>query len=74
MNPLFHTQEPTSEQQVADTLRNHILAGELPVGEFLSQRKPARNWSAFPLLRTLNAPLADSRKLFLSIQNIFSEQ
>jgi DNA-binding GntR family transcriptional regulator len=41
MNPLFHTQEPTSEQQVADTLRNHILAGELPVGEFLSQRKLA---------------------------------
>ncbi len=32
---------PTSEQQVADQLRRHILAGELPVGEFLSQRKLA---------------------------------
>jgi len=41
MNPLFNSQEPTSEQQVADTLRNHILAGDLPVGEFLSQRKLA---------------------------------
>jgi len=33
--------EPTSEQQVAERLRNHILAGNLPVGEFLSQRKLA---------------------------------
>lgn len=41
MNPLFNSQEPTSEQQVTDRLRNHILAGELPVGEFLSQRKLA---------------------------------
>ncbi len=41
MNPLFNRKEPTSEQQVADKLRNHILAGELPVGEFLSQRKLA---------------------------------
>ncbi len=32
---------PTSEQQVAEQLRRHILAGELPVGEFLSQRKLA---------------------------------
>jgi DNA-binding GntR family transcriptional regulator len=32
---------PTSEEQVADQLRRHILAGELPVGEFLSQRKLA---------------------------------
>lgn len=41
MNPLFSCKEPTSEQQVADQLRNQILAGELPVGEFLSQRKLA---------------------------------
>lgn len=33
--------EPTSEQQVADKLRSYILAGELPVGSFLSQRKLA---------------------------------
>ncbi|MEN8253996.1 MAG: GntR family transcriptional regulator [Verrucomicrobiota bacterium] len=32
---------PTSEQQVADTLRTAILDGKLPVGEFLSQRKLA---------------------------------
>jgi DNA-binding GntR family transcriptional regulator len=41
MNPLFNSKEPTSEQQVADRLRYSILAGELPVGEFLSQRKLA---------------------------------
>jgi DNA-binding GntR family transcriptional regulator len=41
MNPLFNHNEPTSEQQVADRLRETILAGELPVGEFLSQRKLA---------------------------------
>ena len=41
MKPYFTPKEPTSEQQVADKLRNHILAGELPVGEFLSQRKLA---------------------------------
>ena len=35
------TSPPTSEQQVTDRLRRHILAGELPVGEFLSQRKLA---------------------------------
>ena len=33
---------PTSEQQVASTLRDQILAGKLPVGEFLSQRKLAQ--------------------------------
>jgi len=33
--------EPTSEQQVADKLRSSILAGELPIGNFLSQRKLA---------------------------------
>lgn len=44
MDPATFTvwkKEPTSEQQVADKLRNHILAGDLPVGEFLSQRKLA---------------------------------
>jgi DNA-binding GntR family transcriptional regulator len=33
--------EPTSEQQVADRLKKSILAGRLPTGEFLSQRKLA---------------------------------
>ncbi|MGE4490265.1 MAG: GntR family transcriptional regulator [Kiritimatiellales bacterium] len=33
--------EPTSEQHVTERLRKHILAGKLPVGEFLSQRKLA---------------------------------
>lgn len=32
---------PTSEQQAADALRDAILQGKLPVGEFLSQRKLA---------------------------------
>lgn len=32
---------PTSEQQVAIKLRAYILEGELPIGEFLSQRKLA---------------------------------
>lgn len=41
MNPLFTPKDPTSEQQVADKLREYILAGDLPVGEFLSQRKLA---------------------------------
>ncbi len=41
MNPLFNRNEPTSEQHVTEQLRGHILAGELPVGEFLSQRKLA---------------------------------
>ncbi len=33
---------PTSEQQVSEKLRTAILEGELPVGEFLSQRKLAK--------------------------------
>jgi len=41
MKPYFTPKEPTSEQQVADKLREHILTGTLPVGEFLSQRKLA---------------------------------
>ncbi len=41
MNHTFTAKEPTSEQQVADLLRDRILAGDLPVGEFLSQRKLA---------------------------------
>ncbi|MCF7847283.1 MAG: GntR family transcriptional regulator [Kiritimatiellales bacterium] len=32
---------PTSEKQVTDKLRSHILNGDLPVGNFLSQRKLA---------------------------------
>ena len=32
---------PTSEQQVSETLRALIIAGKLPVGTFLSQRKLA---------------------------------
>jgi DNA-binding GntR family transcriptional regulator len=35
------TRSPTSEQLVTDKLRKHIMANELPVGEFLSQRKLA---------------------------------
>jgi DNA-binding GntR family transcriptional regulator len=40
-NEIIWESTPTSEQQVADQLRRHILAGELPAGEFLSQRKLA---------------------------------
>lgn len=36
----------TSEQKVLDQLRKKILAGELPVGEFLSQRKLAAETDA----------------------------
>ena len=39
-NPIWEI-IPTSEQQVVDRLRRHILAGDLLVGEFLSQRKLA---------------------------------
>lgn len=40
-NPIEWKTEPTSEQQVVERLREYILAGRLPVGEFLSQRKLA---------------------------------
>ena len=42
MNSIEWKSAPTSEQRVSEKLRTAILEGELPVGEFLSQRKLAR--------------------------------
>jgi DNA-binding GntR family transcriptional regulator len=38
---IWDQKKQTSEQRVVDTLRRDIIAGKLPVGEFLSQRKLA---------------------------------
>lgn len=54
MESIFTSKEPTSEQQVADKLRLHILAGNLPVGEFLSQRKLAE-WTGSSVISVRGA-------------------